>query len=107
MGGLSHAGDHFQNCPPSRRRSPARSDTRCQGATAGAGLPLGRCPTIGLAGVTLGGGLSAFTRQWGLACDHLREIEIVTADGRIRRVRPDSPAPDSDLFWALCGGGGG
>ncbi|MGW0512806.1 FAD-binding oxidoreductase [Streptomyces olivaceoviridis] len=76
-------------------------------AAAGAGLPLGRCPTIGLAGVTLGGGLSAFTRAWGLACDHLREVEIVTADGRIRRVRADSPPPDNDLFWALCGGGGG
>ncbi|GAQ72981.1 putative FAD-linked oxidoreductase YvdP [Streptomyces turgidiscabies] len=76
-------------------------------AAAGAGLPLGRCPTIGLAGVTLGGGLSAFTRAWGLACDHLREVEIVTADGHVRRVRPDSPGPDGDLFWALCGGGGG
>ncbi|MEU2339850.1 FAD-binding protein [Streptomyces sp. NPDC013172] len=76
-------------------------------AAAGAGLPLGRCPTIGLAGVTLGGGLSAFTRAWGLACDRLREIEIVTADGRIRRVHPDSLSPDDDLFWALCGGGGG
>ncbi|MEU9636687.1 FAD-binding protein [Streptomyces tendae] len=76
-------------------------------AAAGAGLPLGRCPTIGLAGVTLGGGLSAFTRAWGLACDRLREVEIVTADGRIRRVRADSPHPDDDLFWALCGGGGG
>ncbi|MFJ8086263.1 FAD-binding protein [Streptomyces sp. NPDC096205] len=76
-------------------------------AAAGAGLPLGRCPTIGLAGVTLGGGLSAFTRAWGLACDHLTEIEIVTADGHIRRVHPDSLPPDDDLFWALCGGGGG
>ncbi|MFJ5280943.1 FAD-binding protein [Streptomyces parvulus] len=76
-------------------------------AAAGAGLPLGRCPTIGVAGVTLGGGLSAFTRAWGLACDHLREAEIVTADGRVRRVRADSPPPDADLFWALCGGGGG
>ncbi|MEU5281528.1 FAD-binding protein [Streptomyces asoensis] len=76
-------------------------------AAAGAGLPLGRCPTIGLAGVTLGGGLSAFTRAWGLACDHLTEIEIVTADGHLRRVHPDSPSPDDDLFWALCGGGGG
>lgn len=71
-------------------------------AAAGAGLPLGRCPTVGLAGVTLGGGLSSFTRAWGLACDHLREIEIVTADGRIRQVRQGD-----DLFWALCGGGGG
>ncbi len=58
-------------------------------AAAGAGLPLGRCPTIGLAGVTLGGGLSAFTRAWGLACDHLRSVEIVTADNypRLQRVK--------------------
>ncbi|MFE6331621.1 FAD-binding oxidoreductase [Streptomyces sp. NPDC057798] len=76
-------------------------------AAAGAGLPLGRCPTIGLAGVTLGGGLSAFTRAWGLACDRLRAVEIVTADGRVRRVSADSPSPDDGLFWALCGGGGG
>lgn len=52
--------------------------------------------------MTLGGGLSAFTRAWGLACDHLREVEIVTADGRIHHSRPGD-----DLFWAMCGGGGG
>ena len=73
-------------------------------AAAGAGLPLGRCPTIGLAGVTLGGGLSAFTRAWGLACDHLVSVEIVTADGRLRRVDAQR---EPDLFWALQGGGGG
>ena len=73
-------------------------------AAAGAGLPLGRCPTIGLAGVTLGGGLSAFTRAWGLACDHLVSVEIVTADGRLRRVDAER---EPDLFWALQGGGGG
>ncbi|MFJ1767883.1 FAD-binding protein [Amycolatopsis sp. NPDC088138] len=73
-------------------------------AAAGAGLPLGRCPTIGLAGVTLGGGLSAFTRAWGLACDHLVSAEIVTADGRLRRVDAER---EPDLFWALRGGGGG
>ncbi|GAA4872741.1 terpene synthase family protein [Saccharopolyspora cebuensis] len=73
-------------------------------AAAGAGLPLGRCPTIGLAGVTLGGGLSAFTRAWGLACDHLVSAGIVTADGLLRRVDAER---DPDLFWALRGGGGG
>ncbi|MFM9607132.1 hypothetical protein [Streptomyces niveiscabiei] len=50
-------------------------------AASGAGLLLGRCLTIGLAGVTLG----------GLACDHLEAVGIVTAEGRIRPVRPDSP----------------
>jgi FAD/FMN-containing dehydrogenase len=73
-------------------------------AAAGAGLPLGRCPTIGLAGFTLGGGLSAFTRAWGLACDRLVSVEIVTADGRLRRVNAER---EPDLFWALQGGGGG
>ncbi|GAA3463430.1 FAD-binding protein [Saccharothrix longispora] len=73
-------------------------------AAAGAGLPLGRCPTVGLAGVTLGGGMSAFTRAWGLACDHLTSVGIVTADGRLRRVDAEN---DPDLFWALRGGGGG
>ncbi|MFI9452450.1 FAD-binding protein [Amycolatopsis sp. NPDC052450] len=73
-------------------------------AAAGAGLPLGRCPTVGLAGVTLGGGMSAFTRAWGLACDHLVSAEIVTADGHLRRV---GAGREPDLFWALRGGGGG
>lgn len=76
-------------------------------AAAGAGLPLGRCPTIGVAGATLGGGLSAFTRAWGLAIDHLREVDIVTADGVLRTVRSSSLGADRDLFWAMLGGGGG
>jgi FAD/FMN-containing dehydrogenase len=75
-------------------------------AAAGAGLPLGRCATIG-SGAALGGGLSAFTRAWGLACDRLLEAEIVTADGRVRRVGPRSAPRDAELFWALCGAGAG
>ncbi|MEV0675834.1 FAD-binding protein [Actinosynnema sp. NPDC050436] len=73
-------------------------------AATGAGLPLGRCPTVGVAGVTLGGGMSAFTRTWGLACDRLLSAEIVTADGSLRRVDAEA---EPDLFWALRGGGGG
>ncbi|MFJ2624825.1 FAD-binding protein [Streptomyces sp. NPDC087532] len=76
-------------------------------AASGAGLPLGRCPSIGVAGATLGGGLSAFTRSWGLAIDHLTGVDIVTADGQLRSVNAHSPGADRDLHWAMLGGGGG
>ncbi|MEV7831893.1 FAD-binding protein [Streptomyces subrutilus] len=76
-------------------------------AASGAGLPLGRCPSIGVAGATLGGGLSAFTRSWGLAIDHLTGVDIVTADGRLRSVDAHSSGADRDLYWAMLGGGGG
>ncbi|MDI5965461.1 SDR family NAD(P)-dependent oxidoreductase [Streptantibioticus silvisoli] len=76
-------------------------------AAAGAGLPLGRCPSIGVSGATLGGGLSAFTRAWGLAADRLTGVEIVTADGTVREIGRRSTGADADLFWAMLGGGGG
>ncbi|MFD5142664.1 FAD-binding protein [Streptomyces sp. NPDC058401] len=76
-------------------------------AASGAGLPLGRCPSIGVAGATLGGGLSAFTRSWGLAIDHLTGVDIVTADGQLRSVGAHSSGADRDLYWAMLGGGGG
>ncbi|KAI0393662.1 hypothetical protein F5Y17DRAFT_431308 [Xylariaceae sp. FL0594] len=69
----------------------------------------GRCPTVGVSGFTLGGGLGPFTRSLGLGCDTLKEATIVTADRGIVTVR-DSDDPSSDngrLFWALCGAGGG
>ncbi|PKX93529.1 FAD-binding domain-containing protein [Aspergillus novofumigatus IBT 16806] len=69
----------------------------------------GRCPTVGVSGFTLGGGLGPFTRRFGMGCDTLKEATIVTADGKLVTVR-DSDDPKSDkgrLFWALCGAGGG
>jgi FAD/FMN-containing dehydrogenase len=60
--------------------------------------------SVGVAGYTLGGGVSWFARQHGLASSHLLAAEIVTVDGRMRRVDADH---DPDLFWALRGGGGG
>lgn len=57
----------------------------------------------GVGGFTLGGGYGRLNRKYGLAIDNLRSAEIVTADGRIRRI---SDQEEADLFWAIRGGGG-
>ena len=67
-------------------------------------LPGGSCPTVGIAGLTLGGGIGVFGRKYGLTCDNLRAVEMVTADSRV--VTAD-PADHDDLLWASKGGGGG
>jgi hypothetical protein len=64
----------------------------------------GSAPDVGVIGFTLGGGLGWLGRRYGFACNRVRAIELVTADGEVRRVDVDS---DGDLFWALRGGGGG
>lgn len=73
-------------------------------AAHGLGIAAGSCPTVGLAGLTLGGGVGVLTRSWGLTCDAIDAYEIVTADGKLRTVDRQS---DPDLFWAGQGGGGG
>lgn len=57
----------------------------------------------GVGGYTLGGGFGRVNRKFGLTIDNLKSAQIVTADGRIRRV---SDGQDADLFWAIRGGGG-
>jgi hypothetical protein len=70
----------------------------------GVAIPSGRCPTVGLSGLLLGGGFGFSSRHLGLTCDHLLETEVVTASGEIvRATRECHP----DLFWACQGGGGG
>jgi FAD/FMN-containing dehydrogenase len=59
--------------------------------------------TTGIAGLTLGGGLGWLMPKYGLALDNLRSVEMVMADGSVRRVAADT---DPDLFWAIRGGGG-
>jgi hypothetical protein len=67
-------------------------------------LPAGSCPSVGIAGFTLGGGIGVLSRKYGLTCDRLVSARVVTADGTSRTV---SASAEPDLFWALRGGGGG
>jgi hypothetical protein len=73
-------------------------------AGAGRCLPAGSCPSVGIAGHTLGGGIGVLSRKYGLTCDRLLSATVVTADGTVRTV---SASDEPDLFWALRGGGGG
>lgn len=63
----------------------------------------GSAPDVGVAGYTLGGGLSWLARSHGLAANSVIGIEVVTADGQVRSADADR---EPDLFWALRGGGG-
>ncbi|MQY14692.1 putative FAD-linked oxidoreductase YvdP [Streptomyces sp. RB5] len=73
-------------------------------AARGRTIPAGSCPTVGIAGLTLGGGHGVVSRAYGLTCDSLTGATIVTADGRTLDVSADE---HDDLFWALRGGGNG
>jgi hypothetical protein len=64
----------------------------------------GEVSVTGVAGLTLGGGMGLLQRSFGLACDNLRSVEIVTADGVVRTA---SPSEHTDLFWAARGAGRG
>ena len=67
-------------------------------------LPAGCGPTVGIAGLALGGGIGLLGRMYGLTCDRLAGAQVVLADGSV--VDCDD-AREPDLFWALRGAGGG
>jgi FAD/FMN-containing dehydrogenase len=72
-------------------------------ASHGVSIPAGSCPSVGLSGLALGGGIGVVARQYGLTCDRLVEARVITADGNTLTANASS---HSDLFWALRGGGG-
>jgi FAD/FMN-containing dehydrogenase len=67
-------------------------------------IPAGCGPSVGIAGLTLGGGLGILGRKHGLTCDHLLRAQAVLADGRV--IDCDEHH-NGELFWALRGAGGG
>ncbi|HET7638546.1 MAG TPA: FAD-binding oxidoreductase, partial [Ktedonobacteraceae bacterium] len=66
-------------------------------------LGFGDTGSVGIGGITLGGGVGFLARKFGLAIDNLLAAEIVTADGKVLQVDESN---HSDLFWAIRGGGG-
>ncbi|MFJ5264148.1 FAD-binding oxidoreductase [Streptomyces sp. NPDC088387] len=73
-------------------------------AARGVTIPAGSCPTVGVSGLTLGGGHGVVSRAYGLTCDSLTQATLITADGKqlVANARENK-----DLFWALRGAGNG
>jgi FAD/FMN-containing dehydrogenase len=67
-------------------------------------VPAGTCPSVGIGGLTLGGGHGILGRAYGLTLDHLVGAQVVLADGRVADCDEHH---DGDLFWALRGAGAG
>ncbi|GAA2906490.1 FAD-binding oxidoreductase [Streptosporangium fragile] len=73
-------------------------------AANGVSIPAGTCATVGVSGLALGGGIGVVSRKYGLTCDVMESVQIVTADGRLLTCDANH---DADLYWASRGGGGG
>lgn len=69
-----------------------------------AAITHGRCPSVGIAGLVLGGGIGFNMRRHGLTCDQLLETQLVTAEGELLTC---NETENADLFWACRGAGGG
>jgi FAD/FMN-containing dehydrogenase len=67
-------------------------------------VPGGSCPTVGIAGLALGGGIGVLSRRYGLTSDAIRSLRVVTADARLLTA---DAGRDADLYWGSRGGGGG
>lgn len=79
------------------------SDLNTATSPHGLAAVLGCHPGVGVAGLTLGGGLGWLLGRFGAACDNLVSADVISADGKLRHA---SAGENADLFWALRGGGG-
>ncbi|WP_242910805.1 FAD-binding oxidoreductase [Actinomadura terrae] len=77
------------------------SDVVPEAAAHGLAPLSGSAPGVGAVSYVLGGGVGLMSRAFGNAADHVRSLDVVTADAQLRNVTPDA---DPDLFWALLGG---
>ncbi|MGU3410653.1 FAD-binding oxidoreductase [Microbacterium sp. M1A1_1b] len=99
LNGIQVSGDSVTIGPGARL-----ADVYATLAKAGRAIGSGSCPTVGIGGLTLGGGVGVLVRSFGLTADQLTGVTIVTADGAVHQA---SSTNDPDLFWASRGGGGG
>jgi FAD/FMN-containing dehydrogenase len=94
---VRHAGTHVVAGP-----GVQLGDLYAALARRGLTVPAGTCPSVGLGGLALGGGMGLASRALGMTCDRIEAVRIVTADGRAHTARGHD-----DLLWASRGGGGG
>jgi FAD/FMN-containing dehydrogenase len=72
-------------------------------ARTGVAAVLGQCPSVGVGGFLLGGGVGPLMSKYGLGCDNVVAAHLVLADGRLVKAGPQE---NTDLYWAIRGGGG-
>ena len=72
-------------------------------AKVGAAAVLGQCPSVGVGGFLLGGGVGPLMSKYGLGCDNILAADVVLADGRLVKA---SAQENADLYWGIRGGGG-
>ncbi|KAL4439985.1 hypothetical protein ABPG75_002986 [Micractinium tetrahymenae] len=77
-------------------------DIDSETALYGLAAPVGICPTVGVGGLALNGGLSLLSRSYGAACDNILEAQLVLADGSVVTASEES---DPELLWAIRGSG--
>lgn len=100
LDGISVGADGLATIEAGARLEPVYATLHAGGRT----LPAGCGPTVGIAGLTLGGGIGLLGRTHGLTCDRLVGAQVVLADGSIVDCDGDR---DAELFWGLRGAGGG
>jgi len=100
LGGISVADDRVATIGAGARLGQVYTALHACGQT----LPAGCGPTVGITGLTLGGGIGLLGRKHGLTCDRLVGAQVVLADGSVVDCDHDH---EPDLFWGLRGSGGG